>query len=436
VNFVPNEARYKVYIIDEVHMLTHEAFNALLKTLEEPPSHAIFILATTEAHQVPSTIISRCQRFDFRRIPVPQMVERLAHICREEGVAAQPDVLELLARRAAGSLRDAENMLDQLVANYGTEINFAQVQELLGLTSDQKVQDLARLILKKDIPAGLAAINGISEEGADLRQFSRQLVEHLRQLLLIKMNAPAANLTAETHEELASTVQNVETQELVKAIKLFAQADMRLEVPAALPLELALVEYAISREEASPRTAAAIPAKAPEVREASPRPIAAPRPQAAAPSSLAPPPGDPLEHLSANWPRILAEVRQTNKSIEALLRGSCKVVAVEDGSVTLGFFWEMHKLKLEEVKTRRIVEEIFSRVLGRACQIKCILTPKESGASPVSPPFTEVKGQPAAPANSDPLVDMAVREYGARVVGQTKQPAASPADSTEMPDAS
>src|SRR3990172_1835861 len=110
VNFVPNEARYKVYIIDEVHMLTPQAFNALLKTLEEPPGHTVFVLATTEAHQVPSTIISRCQRFDFRRIPLPQMTERLAHICREEGISSRPEALETLARRATGSLRDAENM--------------------------------------------------------------------------------------------------------------------------------------------------------------------------------------------------------------------------------------------------------------------------------------------------------------------------------------
>ena len=416
VNFVPNEARYKVYIIDEVHMLTPQAFNALLKTLEEPPGHTVFVLATTEAHQVPSTIISRCQRFDFRRIPLPQMTERLAHICREEGISSRPEALETLARRATGSLRDAENMLDQLVANHGAEIGFAQVQELLGLTSDQRVQELARLVLKKDVPSGLAAIGAAAQDGADLRQFARQLVEHLRELLLLKTNAPVPGLTAEAREEMGDLVDSIEVQELVTAVKLFLQADVRLEVPSTLPLELALVEYSLKPATGSQDVAPATPAAPSVVPEAAHRPTPASRPAAAPVASISPSPGDPLEHLTANWLRILAEVRQVNKSIEALLRGSCKIVAVEDGSVTLGFFWELHKSKFEDTKIRRVVEDIFSRVLGRPCQIRCILTPKETRAVQVS--------QPAAADQSDPLVDMAVREFGARVVSHTVEPAA------------
>jgi len=431
VNFVPNEARHKVYIVDEVHMLTREAFNALLKTLEEPPVHTVFILATTEAHQVPATIVSRCQRFDFRRIPLPQMVERLAHICREEGISADPEALELLARRATGSLRDAENMLDQLLASHGADIGFAQVQELLGLTSDQRVRELARLIIGRDVPGGLAAINANSDEGADVRQFTRQLVEHLRQLLLLKMGAPAADLTPESQGEMAALMKGVEAQDLVRAIKLFSQADVRLDEPSTLSLELALVEYSLPREKARHEPAAPPTDAVQNSLEPAPRPAAAPsRPKIASPAVSTS--GDPLGHLTDNWPRILAEMRQINKSVEALLRGSCKVVAVEDGSVTLGFFWEMHKAKLEEVKTRRVVEEIFSRVLGRPCQVKCILTPKESQPGAAAHPPGPGHGDRVD--HGDPVVDMAVREFGARVVSHAKEPAGGPAGPTTEPN--
>lgn len=415
VNFVPNEARRKVYIIDEVHMLTAPAFNALLKTLEEPPAHAIFILATTEAHQVPATIVSRCQRFDFRRIPVPQMADRLAHICQQEGITAQPEALELLARRATGSLRDAENMLDQLVANHGVQVGLEQAQELLGMTADQRVQELACLILNRDIPGGLAAINGVADDGVDLRQFARQLVDHLRQLLLLKMGGPTGDLPAETKVEMASLVQSTEAEDIVKAIKLFGQADVRLEIPSALPMELAMVEFALESKQARPPLAAAEPVKPAIIREARPRPAEAPAPVSLPPIAISPVPasGDALDHLTANWNRILAEIRQMNKSIEAVLRGSCRVVAVDDGSVTLGFFWDLHRQKVEDPRTKRIVEDVFSRVLGRACQLQCTITPKDGPRQPVPSPSQPT---PAA-VQHDPVVEMAVKEFGARVVG-------------------
>ena len=149
IHFTPNDARYKVYIVDEVHMLTEAAFNALLKTLEEPPGHAIFVLATTEAHKVPLTIISRCQRFDFRRIPLDTIVDRLAHLCREEGVEAAPEALKLIARSAGGSLRDAENLLEQAIVSYGSPLGEENARNLLELDSDERAIELVEHIVKR-----------------------------------------------------------------------------------------------------------------------------------------------------------------------------------------------------------------------------------------------------------------------------------------------
>jgi DNA polymerase-3 subunit gamma/tau len=403
VNFAPNEARFKFYIIDEVHMLTREAFNALLKTLEEPPAHTIFVLATTEAHQVPSTIISRCQRFDFRRIPLTDMVNKLTHICREEGIAAEPDALELVAKRATGSLRDAENMLEQLHAHYGGTITLTQVQELLGLASDLRVQELARLIIRKDVPKGLATINALCDDGADLRQFARQLVDYLRQLLILQMEAgQILDLPQDARQEMHSLAAEATPQDLLRAIRLFGQADTRLEGLNSLPLELALVEYSLHSE----REGREVPQRANATEEKAHHSQAKPKqPEPIAPS-LDITSGDPIEQLSRNWPRILAEVRPVNKSIEAVLRNSCKVVAMEEDTVVLGFYWDFHKDKVEDPRNRRVVEGILSRIMGRHCQIQCILTPKEPKAA-----------SKATAPQEDPLVQVAVQEYGARIVG-------------------
>ncbi|GAI32154.1 unnamed protein product, partial [marine sediment metagenome] len=205
VNYAPNQARYKVYIIDEVHMLTKEASNALLKTLEEPPPHAIFILATTEIHKVLPTILSRCQRFDFRRISQADVVSKLTRICETEGIHIEPEGLQLIAKSATGSLRDAENILEQLTTYYGDSIELRQVQATLGITGDWRAKELVKHIMNNDVAGGVVTINSVNSDGLDLKQFNREVVEYLRGLLLIKAGSDeAVDLTAEDKAELKS----------------------------------------------------------------------------------------------------------------------------------------------------------------------------------------------------------------------------------------
>jgi len=189
VRFVPNESRYKVYIIDEVHMLTEPAFNALLKTLEEPPAHAIFVLATTDVHKVPATIISRCQRFDFRRIPPERIVDKLMDLSREEQIESAAEALALIARTARGSLRDAENLLEQAVVSYGSPVSEDHVRELLGLGGDEMALELAGHVIEKRVRDGLTAINQVAGQGEDLRHLHQTLVEFLRAVMLVKSGA-------------------------------------------------------------------------------------------------------------------------------------------------------------------------------------------------------------------------------------------------------
>ena len=244
INFAPGQARYKVYIIDEVHMLTEPAFNALLKTLEEPPAHAIFVLATTDPQKVPATIVSRCQPFAFRRLTVAEIAARLQELVTGEGLTAEPEALTLIARQATGAMRDAVSMLDQLAAG-GDEITVARAQAALGAGALRWVTDVLNAVCDANAAAGLDAINQAVDSGADARQFARQIVEQLRSLMLIKLGDPAlVDIPAEQRATYNAQAERLELDRLTRAIKLFNQAalDLRGGWQPQLPLELALVE--------------------------------------------------------------------------------------------------------------------------------------------------------------------------------------------------
>src|SRR5947209_19992959 len=176
----PSTGKYKVYVLDEAHMLTTEAFNALLKTLEEPPPYAIFVMATTDVHKMLPTVLSRCQRFDFKRITTRQIVEHLRFVAEQEEVKLERPAAELIARAAAGGMRDALSLLDQAIAYAGEEISLAQVQAMLGVADPQAISKLINFVAELDTSAGLHLIHELSEAGADLRQVNAQVVEYWR----------------------------------------------------------------------------------------------------------------------------------------------------------------------------------------------------------------------------------------------------------------
>jgi DNA polymerase-3 subunit gamma/tau len=243
VAYAPGAGAYKVYLIDEVHMLTDAAFNALLKTLEEPPPHAVFILATTEAHKLPATIASRCQRFDFKRIPLAAAMARLQTICEGESIKADPEALELIAREATGSLRDGTNLLDQLATSYGSELTVERVRAGLGLIADERVAQLARVVLAGDLAGGLTLIAAVRDDGLDLRQFQKELIDELRDLLMVKSGLPPAEgATEERLGDLREAVAGVPTSQILKALKAFGQADLKQDPNSTLPLDIALAE--------------------------------------------------------------------------------------------------------------------------------------------------------------------------------------------------
>ncbi|MFO3796853.1 MAG: DNA polymerase III subunit gamma/tau, partial [Anaerolineales bacterium] len=244
VNFAPSQGKYKVYIIDEVHMLSTAAFNALLKTLEEPPPHVIFVLATTESHKIPATVLSRCQRHEFRRLSVAEIVGQLQRIVEKERLRAEEEALVLIARQASGSLRDAISLLDQ-VASAGLPLTLALVQNLLGTATQTSVLELLEAIHAKEAGQALQIIHRTLDSGADARSFARQIVDHLRALLLIQFgNEAEIDATPEMKEQMRQQARYFSTPALLSMIKSFnnAAAEARSSWLPSLGLELAVAE--------------------------------------------------------------------------------------------------------------------------------------------------------------------------------------------------
>jgi DNA polymerase-3 subunit gamma/tau len=245
VRFAPVRGKYKIYIIDEVHMLTSQAFNALLKTLEEPPAHVIFVFATTEPNKVLPTILSRCQRFDLRRIPTQVIARQLESIAKQEGVSLSNGAAEAIAIASEGGLRDAESMLDQLVAFCGNEINEDQVLEIFGLTSELVVADLARSIVDANAPAALRIFLDQAEAGKDLSRILGDLIGFLRYLLIDQVDsASVQEELSELGRKIVSELSRlVKPRELLRLIEIFSEAEPGLKWTSnkKLHLEIAII---------------------------------------------------------------------------------------------------------------------------------------------------------------------------------------------------
>ncbi len=440
VALTPMSGDLKVYLLDEVHMLSKGAYNALLKTLEEPPPHIIFVLATTEPHKVEATIISRCQRFDLKRIAGAAITKRLAYICEKEGLSLDQKSLEEIARSASGSARDAINGLEQVVTYYGPSPAYEQVQEALGLGIDARSGQLARLALDGDLTGGLKLIATVRDDGVDMRQFAKQIVVYLRGLLLAKAGASdALGLPAEVAAEVNTEAKGRDRRDIVRSLRTFGRLDnaFRDDPQSSLPLELAYVEF-VSEAEAAPaeRPRATAPApRAQPAQTAPPPPPPEPKPEpkfsipaaelddvasTVASTTLEPPaveevptpaaepapvPAAPAPAAPAGEVSLVDQVRlackESDKQLSALLNGSCEVKSLEGDTLTLGFYHTFHLERAESEPNGGRLRELFSQAVGRPLKIVFEHAPR---------------ARTEGPAAGGHLV-RAAQELGARPVG-------------------
>lgn len=424
INFQPSQGRFKVYIIDEVHMLSTAAFNALLKTLEEPPPHAIFVLATTEVHKIPATVLSRCQRHEFRRIPLEIILKYLKELADQEKLEVSEQALILIARQATGSMRDAISLLDQL-ASSGSRITLEMAQTVLGTATSQMVIELVEAIISRNAASGLERIHQALDSGSDPRQFARQIVDYLRNLLLVRLgNADQVDATGEQRTIMARQSQAFEKDHLLETLQLFnaAASELRSGWQPGLPLELALahaidwapaavvkVEPPLSTppREASPAGGNSLenPPAAQSSQTATPTPPSTgillrtppeelhpqPKPDASAavPTEPRSESGPSKSAILQNWQKIRAVVKSKHTMAEGLLN-SCKSVEIRNGVLQLGFASPVLKSKMEKDDNLKITRAAIKQVLGWDLPVVCV---DDSGKGSGAPGDSEVDAE-------------------------------------------
>lgn len=393
VRFVPQQGKYKVFIIDEVHMLSGAAFNALLKTLEEPPAHALFILATTELHKIPATIISRCQRFDFHRIPTKDMVTRLQTIAHREGVEVADEVLQQIARLSEGCLRDAESLLGQVLAIGGANISAADAEGILPATNITLCVDLVDALTRNDLSTALRALSDFSVQGGAMRHLQDELVEYLRTVLFAALGSMSQGAYDEkTEDAIAQAAKTLGAQRTRRLLDLVLTARTRptLALLPQLPLEIAFVEFGdaplaptvVIGEGPAPR-----PSPAPGKPMIAPRAASiggatlghSPTGEAASRQNAGPASATPSSNLSFSaadlqdkWERCCAYVADRNIALPLILRDA-RPVAVDGNTVTLAFAYGFHADAMKEPKNIALVEDAIAAIMMERPALKIIV---------------------------------------------------------------
>jgi len=471
VKFPSSQAKFKVYIIDEVHMLSTGAFNALLKTLEEPPAHVIFILATTEIHKVPETIISRCQRYDFTRLSLEHIIEKLSTIAKNEKISVEKNALEMIAIAAEGGMRDAESLLSQVMALEDKKITAKEVEEILGTTQRQSLEAMVSYLLGKNAASAITLVNELSKDGYDLDVFNKSFLNYLRQVMLVCVDEKLAKifsyeLTKEQSLALVDQAKNHSPKELLYIIACFTEIQGKIKsafIPQ-LPLEMAIIKSTQNGTELKTEEHGKIQIPAQTAPTASQ--MRAPEPTRVVQAPTAPqtpkiPPVLPVTPKSAetapsiavqetkievpdpealsepklikneaqiadsdftindvkkNWGRFIIDTKAKNHSLSAVLQ-SCQPVSVEAGIVTVATKFTFHKDKLNEYGNKLTLEETFAKILGLRLLIK-VITAEEAGITIASSLNQNTNPAPTeqTPHETSSLLNDAMNLMGGNIV--------------------
>ena len=371
INFSPSQGKYKVYVIDEVHMLSGGAFNALLKTLEEPPPHAIFVLATTEIHKIPATVLSRCQRHEFRRVPIDEIVKNLKEIAATENIQADEEALTLIARQSAGGMRDAQSLLDQL-SSTGTNITLALAQQVLGTATSQTVLDVINSILDHQPARGLETIHKALDSGADPRSLARQLVEYTRGLMLIQMgNAEQVEATREVKTQMEAHAKAFNNSDVLRMMKIFnnAATDLRGGWQPSLSLELALAEVIDAPAEVA-QVAAALQPK--------PKPVSAPVAESKPEVKSEAQPVIESPAINSNdivkaWKPLINTLPKDKNTLGALMN-SVKMIDVQGKTLILGMASDVLVEKLNKPDQIETIQRLIKDHFHVDLSVRCVVT--------------------------------------------------------------
>lgn len=428
VRFAPIEGRYKVYIIDEVHMLTPEAFNALLKTLEEPPSHVIFVLATTEPNRVPLTILSRCQRLDFGRISLSLIMEHLKCIAEKEGFDIEEEALNVIARDADGSMRDGISLLDQLVSFCGKKITFDDVVTLLGSADEELLFGFSCAIASADLKKTMDFIETAAKGGMSFSQVTKDLISHFRYMMLLKVGSEASiELTKHYIEKLKQETQKFALDDLKKIILILSRAevDMKWYSSSRLILEVALMDI-VSQLKRDEQVASVIPERSvtsssypikqegkkerktlESAFEASKKDV----------KEEVPEKSDLISKVKQNWDKILDGVKAKSLFGYVSLHESFPFKINEKGVLVLRFKkgFSFHKERLEDANIKNIVESSLKDILGEGIKIECVVSDGGDDLA-LGKQKAGLRAGEAGPPQADVSVDEVKDFFGGKIV--------------------
>ncbi|MBB6024337.1 DNA polymerase-3 subunit gamma/tau [Paenibacillus sp. JGP012] len=467
VKYAPTEVRQKVYIIDEVHMLTTEAFNALLKTLEEPPPHVMFILATTEPHRLPATIISRCQRFDFRRVSLEEQTARLALICEQEGMEADHDALQYIARLSDGGMRDALSVLDQISSFTDGRVTYQQVMDMTGGIASEQFAKLAASLLKGDVGHILQMIEGFMHEGKSADKCMENLLYYFRDLLMIKMVPDADKLTdrvlnPESFRDMAESFTKEQLFQMIDTLNRY-QSEMKYAVQPQTLFEVALLKLcsippsggaAAAAGASSPSTAVdsgeinRLKQQLAELEKKLDRALksglsggeaassAPSRPASRAPMSRSNAPAKLPAHLdqyvarkgspefaeiSKKWSQILQRVKEEKVTVHAWFMDG-EPVSLLDDNVLVAFKNNIHRETTEKQANRDVIERVLSEQLGRPARLVTMMLRDWTGAmeGATDAPKEDFKLEPehedGGSGDKQPWIDEAIQLFGEDLV--------------------
>ncbi|OGH91177.1 MAG: DNA polymerase III, subunit gamma and tau [Candidatus Magasanikbacteria bacterium RIFOXYD2_FULL_39_9] len=406
--FKPTKSKYKVFIIDEVHMLSTSAFNALLKTLEEPPAHAIFILATTEAQKLPATIISRCQRFNFKKVGFDNMIERLEGICKSEKIKVDKKVLERIVNKSDGCVRDAESLLGQILSLDLKNISSEDAEMILPTSNIGSILEFINLILDKQAAAGVEMIQKLIDDGVNLEQFAYDTIEALRLAMITQTTAKTKNINtdyaAEDLKSLKKTSEKISTPHIIKMLEslIVRHREIKSAPLPQLPLELFVVEFSMLGDQ--PTTGGHLefaPVTKIQTEETAPsKPNQPSTPILSAQESISPSiniekPQEPahnitqtikdtishithkdtkttFEEIKSKWDKIIEEISKANHSLSFILKMS-SLQTLEGNQLHITVPYSFHKDKISEINTKKIIEQTltssFSEHITLACEV-------------------------------------------------------------------
>ncbi len=436
--YAPAGSKFKIYIIDEVHMLSTAAFNALLKTLEEPPEHVKFLFATTDPEKVLATILSRCQRFDLRRIPAALIAKHLTHIAKQEKVKIEPAALHAIARGAEGAMRDAESTLDQLISFCGETIEETDVLSMFGLTAQGQLLELSRAVLGAETNSALRQLNDLANNGKDLGRLVSDLLNHFRNLLIFQVSKGDLSMLEVSEAEAAALKEQskmASTDAMTRIMEVFAETEMRLrdaaskkilvevgllkaiEARNSMSLDAVLKQLEDLRSGGGEITSIPMPERAPAPSPSrSPKPVraetsamtaeAAPSPEAEAPATFkeeaaAPQPMPAADDLQSLWTNLLEAVGRVSAFTRSYLL-EAHPVSFAKGLLTIGFDpeFEEHISLVDHAKNHTLLQTKLAELGHPHCQIKFIKAEAPEGSRRV--PAEETAPTPPAPAAAAP----------------------------------